>query len=108
MISVFHAGKHRNFASLDFRKQRSQNTLIAMARRDCSIGHMNRVTVPESPFEIIPPHKQCTDNRFVLIEKNRRQPRSAACHEFGQYVFLVRLALEIEWNTRPSSSTETC
>ena len=74
MISVFHAGKHRNFVSLDFRKQRSQNTLIAMARRDCSIGRMNRVTVPESPLEIIPPHKQRTNNRFVLIEKNRRQP----------------------------------
>jgi len=65
---------------------------------DRGIGYTNCVTVPKPPIEIIPPHEQRTDDRFVLIENNRRQPLGAACHDFGQYIFLIRLTLEIEWN----------
>src|SRR5271169_4535717 len=97
-ISGLYAGKYRNFLLLDFRNQRFQNAIVPVARCDRSVGHMDRIAVPKAPFEVVPPHQQRSDDRFIFTDGNRREARYAARHELAQYALLLRLALEIEWD----------
>lgn len=98
LIAAFHAGEHRRPALLDFRNKRGTNTLITVPRRNRGIRDVHGSAVLEAPFEIVPSHEQRSDNRFVLIDCNRRKSRCAAGHDFGEYVFLLSFAPQIGWN----------